>query len=95
MGANVLKADSIARKSWFKSAAVGVSKLNSLMKTMVQKAGVENDRLRNHSGRKRMIQTLSENDISSTPIAQLSGHRNLKSIENYSSVTTKQQMQKC
>ena len=39
-----------------------------------------------------MIQTLSENDIPPTQIAQLSGHRNLKSIENYSTVSTKQQM---
>ena len=62
------------------------------MKTMVQKAGIENDRLRNHSGRKTVIQTLSENDIPPTQIAQLSGHRNLKSIENYSTVLTKQQM---
>ena len=39
-----------------------------------------------------MIQTLSENDIPLTRIAQLSGHKNLKSIENYSNVSTKQQM---
>ena len=62
------------------------------MKTMVQKAGIENDRLRNHSGRKTMIQTLSEHDIPPTQIAQLSGHKNLKRIENYSTVSTKQQM---
>jgi len=39
-----------------------------------------------------MIQTLSENDIPPTHIAQLSGRKNLKSIENYSKVSTKQQM---
>ena len=38
-----------------------------------------------------MIQTLSENDIPPTHIAQLSGHKSLKSIENYSKVSTKQQ----
>ena len=58
----------------------------------MQKAGIENDRLRNHSGRKTMIQTLSEHDIPPMQIAQLSGHENLKSIENYSTVSTKQQM---
>ena len=89
---NGLKADSLARKSWFESGAVGVNKLNGLMRTMVQKAGIENDRLRNHSGRKTMIQTLSENDIPPTQIAQLYGHRNLRSIGNYSTVSTKQQM---
>ena len=60
---------------------------------MAQKAGINNERLRNHSGRKTMIQTLSENDIPPTHIAQLSGHKNLKSIENYSKVSTKQEMQ--
>ena len=72
--------------------AVGVNKLNSLMKTMAAKAGIENSRLRNHSGRKTMVQTLCEQDVPSTQIAQLSGHKNLKSIENYSSVSTRQQM---
>ena len=48
------------------------------MKTMVQKAGINNERLRNHSGRKAMLQTLSENDIPPSPIAQLSGHKNLR-----------------
>ena len=62
------------------------------MKTMAQKAGINNERLRNHSVRKTMIQTLSENDIPPTHIARLSGHKNLKSIENYSKVSTKQQM---
>ena len=42
-----------------------------------------------HSGRKTMIQTLSENDIPPTHIAQLSGHKNLKGIENYRKVLTK------
>ena len=56
-------------------------------------ARIENDRLRNHSCRKTMIQTPGENDIPPTQIAQLSGHWNLKSIENYSSVSTNQQMQ--
>ena len=41
-----------------------------------------------------MIQILRENDIPPTHIAQLSGgHKNLKSIKNYSKVPTKQQMQ--
>ena len=39
-----------------------------------------------------MIQTLSENNVPPTQIAQLSGHKNLKSIENYSHLSTKQQM---
>ena len=66
---NNLKAESLQRKEWFKVGPVGINKLNGLMKTMAQKAGTNNERLRNHSGRKTMIQTLSENDIPPTPIA--------------------------
>ena len=61
------------------------------MKTIAQKARINNERLQNHSGRKTVIQTLSENDIPPTYMAQFSGHKNLKSIEN--KVSTKQQMQ--
>ena len=89
---NNLKAESLQTKEWFKVGPVGINKLNRLMKTMAQKAGINNERLRNDSGRKTMIQTLSENDIPPTQIAQLSGHKNLKSIENCSTVSTKQQI---
>ena len=63
---NNLKAESLQTKEWFKAGPVGINKLYSLMKTMAQKAGINNDRLQNHSGRKTMIQTLSENDTDST-----------------------------
>ena len=74
---NNLKGESLQTKEWFKVGPVGINKLNRVMKNMAQKAGINNERLRNHSGRKTMIQTLSENDI---PL-------NLKS-----KVSTKQQM---
>ena len=61
-----LKAQSLQTKEWFKVGPAGMNKLNSLMKTMAQKAGINNERLRNYSGRKTMIQTLSENDIPPT-----------------------------
>jgi len=86
---NNLKAESLQTKEWFKVGPVGINKVNSLMKTTSQKAGLNNERLQNHSGRKTMIQTLSENDIPPTHIVQLSGHKNLKRIENYSKVSKK------
>ena len=57
-----------------------------------KKSGFENDKLRNHNARKTMIQTLSENDVPTTQIAQFYDHKSLKSIENYSHLSTKQQM---
>ena len=35
---------------WFKSAPMGVNKLNTLMKTMASKANINNERLTNHQG---------------------------------------------
>ena len=60
------------------------------MKTMSEKAGL-GPNLKNHSGRKTMIQTLANNDIQATDIMQLSGHKNLQSVTNYSAVSEKQQ----
>ena len=50
-------------KPWFKSAPMGVIKLNSLVKTMVQKAEIDSSNLSNHSARKRMTQKLSEQNV--------------------------------
>ena len=63
-------------KPWFKKAPVGVNKLNTLMKTMAQKAGL-GPNFKNHSGRKTMIQTLVNNDVPPTDIMQLSRHKNV------------------
>ena len=38
-----------------------------------------------------MLQTLRDQGVPTTHIAQLSGHKNLKSMENWSSLATKQQ----
>jgi len=78
-------------KSWFKASAMGVNKLNSLMKTATERAGVDNSHLTNHSARKRMTQTLNDKDIPPSHIMQLSGHRNVQSINNYSHVSQEQQ----
>ncbi|CAH3190070.1 unnamed protein product, partial [Porites lobata] len=71
-----------SNKSWFKANAMGVNKLNSLMKTMAEKSGLDNSHLTNHSARKRMIQTLNDKDIPPSHIMQLSGHKNVQSINN-------------
>jgi len=66
---------------------MAVNKLNSLMKTMAEKAGLDNSHLTSHSARKRMIQTLNDKDIPPSHIMQLSGHKNVQSINNYSHVS--------
>ena len=86
----VNKVKSGSGRRWFKKAPVGVNKLKTLMKTMAQKAGL-GPNFKNHSGRKTMIQTLVNNDVPPTDILQLSGHKNVQSITNYSTVSQKQQ----
>ena len=58
----------------FKAGAMGVNKLNSLMKTMANKAGLdEKRRLTNHSARKTMIKKLNDSrNILPAHIMQLS-----------------------
>jgi hypothetical protein len=45
---------------------MGINKLNSLMKNMATKAGLDCQRLNNHSARKRMVQKLNDNDVPPT-----------------------------
>ena len=89
LGINIVrKIDS--SKPWFVKAAIGVNKLNGLMKTMATAAGLEG-RFTNHSGRKTMMQTFVNNNVPPTQIIQHSGHKNLQSVNSYSHITTEQQ----
>ncbi|XP_070188560.1 uncharacterized protein KIAA1958 homolog [Littorina saxatilis] len=72
---------------WFKRQPVGVNKLSATMKNMCRKAGIINPRYTNHSARKFLVQKLSENNVPPTKIMQLSGHKNVQSINNYSSIS--------
>ena len=59
---------------------------------MADKAGFdEKRRLTNHSARKTVIQKLNDNNIPPTHIMQLSGQRNVQSVNNYSTVSNEQQ----
>ena len=73
---------------------MGQKKLNSFMKTMAEKGGLSSKRLTNHSARKRMIQKLNDSDIPPSHIMQLSGHRNVQSINGYSHISQQQQKKK-
>ena len=78
-------------KLWFKTSAVGQRKLNTLTRKMAVKAGLGAN-VKNHSGRKTIIHSLTNNNIPATDIIQLSGHKNLQSVTNYSVVPEKQQI---
>lgn len=88
---SINQANPKSSKPWFKTAPMGVNKLNSLMKTMAEKAQLKTSNLTNHSARKRMIQKLNDEEVPPTHIMQISGHKNVQSLNNYSSLSENQQ----
>ena len=76
--------------TWYKNQLVGKVTLGKFMKSMAERAGLEG-RKTNHSARKTMISRLVEKNINPLHVAQLSGHKNLKSLDSYSKASTEQQ----
>ena len=71
---------------------MGVNKLNSLMKDCAEMAEIGLDkRITNHSARKTLVQTLQDKNVPPTQIIQVTGHKNLQSVNNYSTLREKQQ----
>ena len=70
--------------NWLKSQSMGVNKLNSFMKEMTEAAEISVKT--NHSERKTLVQTLQDNDVPPNQIVQITGHKNLQSANNYSSL---------
>ena len=69
---------------WFLREPIGVNKLGSLMTRMSKAAGLAEDKkLRNHSARKHLVQKLNDNNVPPTQIMQITGHRNVQSVNNY------------
>ena len=50
----------------------------------------DKENMTNHSARKTMIQKLNDNQVPPTHIMQISGHKNVQSINNYSSLNSRQ-----
>ena len=75
---------------WFKCSPLGVNSLRSMLKNMIRDSGLETDkRLVNHSTRKHLVQKLVDNDIPPNEIIQITGHKNVNSLNNYSSLADK------
>ena len=75
-------------KNWCKVQPMGVNKLNKIMKDMTQAAGIPGKT--NDSGRKPLVQKLQESGLPPNQIIQITGHKNLQSVNNYSSLREKQ-----
>ena len=57
------------------------------MKRMARCVGLQHGHFTNHSARKYLVQKLSDNHVSPNEIIQISGHRNLQSINSYSQIS--------
>ena len=62
------------------------------MKDCALAAGIGvNKRITNHSARKTLVQTLQDHNVRPTQIVQVTGHKNLQSVNNYSTLGDRQQ----
>ncbi|XP_048253243.1 uncharacterized protein LOC125381091 [Haliotis rufescens] len=82
-------------KKWFRGQPVGINKLGSFMKSMAKAAGLTDGgpqakRLTNHSARKYVVQKLCDAGVPSNQVMQISGHKNVQSLNDYSSLNSNQ-----
>ncbi len=81
-------------QQWYKCSPLGVNSLRNMLKRMVEDSGLETDKkLVNHSTRKHLVQKLVDNDIPPTEIMQVTGHKNVASINNYLTLSDRKQQQ--
>ena len=78
---------------WFVNVPLGKNTIGSIAKKMFADAGLASTRKTNHSGRKTAIQTLLHAEVAPTEVQQLSGHKNVQSLNAYSTLSTGQQQQ--
>lgn len=77
---------------WFKKQPVEQNKISTIMKKMTENSGIGKDkRLTNTSARKHLITKLSDANIPDRQIVQISGHKNIQSINSYAQLSRKRQ----
>lgn len=74
---------SIRDNIWYAASPMGKNSLGKIMPEMAKAAGIEG-KITNHSLRKRTCQTLLDEGINATVVCQLTGHKDVNSLNNYS-----------
>ncbi|XP_050413494.1 uncharacterized protein LOC126827957 [Patella vulgata] len=71
---------------WFKAQPMGINKLYSILKNMKEEAGLTgtDKRITPYSARKHLVQKLNDGGVAPNQIIQISGHKNVNSLNNYS-----------
>lgn len=76
--------------TWFCRQPMGKNTLYTFVRVMCEEADIQG-RKTNHSARKTTVTALVHENIPDTRIMQLSGHKNVQSINTYSSASIEQQ----
>ena len=77
-------------KIWYSKAALGKNEIGKFLSKAAKAAKLPGN-ITNHSVRKTCISRLIDADIPENFVAQLSGHKNLKSLDSYKSASTAHQ----
>ena len=75
---------------WYSKAALGKNEIGKFLSKAAKAAKLPGN-ITNHSVRKTCISRLMDADILENVVAQLSGHKNLKSLDSYKSASTAHQ----
>ena len=75
---------------WYMPCPLGKNKIGKFLSTAAKNASLQG-RVTNHFARKTCISRLLDANVSNNFVAQLSGHRNLKSLDAYKSASYKHQ----
>ncbi|XP_056009549.1 uncharacterized protein LOC130051556 [Ostrea edulis] len=76
---------------WYKKQPMGKNSLGKLVSNMTNTVGIMNKRLTNHGIRKTTVTNLLEAGFEPTEVMQITGHKNVQSINNYSHLPFKKQ----
>ena len=79
---------------WYLDAPMGVNRIAKIMSRTAARAGVTG-KVTNHSVRRTMLTQLYQRGVPPTMIAQLSGHKNVSSLNHYAVASLQQQQQMC
>jgi hypothetical protein len=78
-------------EAWFINSGMGKNTLGEIAKRMSEDAGFS-ARHTNHSGRKTCITELLDAKVPPNEVAQISGHKNIMSLNHYNSVSLEKQI---
>ena len=78
---------------WYKNQPMGKNKLGKFMASASTEIGITNKKVTDHSVCKTMIQRLIDAKYTPNEVAQLSGHKNLKSLDSYMTASDETQKQ--